>query len=68
MHGLRSLRESLQQDKDLTVQNVSIGYVGNDCKFTLVDGEGTRRWLDQLEPAAARAADAAMDVDPPAAV
>ena len=27
-HGLRALRETLQQDKELTIQNTSIGILG----------------------------------------
>lgn len=46
-HGLRALKESLAQDKELTVDNTSVGVVGLDSKdgkkklenFKLYDGQ-----------------------------
>lgn len=52
-HGLRALKESLSQDKELTVENCSVGVVGVRAegakaveKFTLFDGEGVKQWVD----------------------
>ena len=56
-HGLRSLRDSIQsdkQDKGLTLQNCSIAFVGKDPltgkfqKFVTIDGDGIQRYLDLL--------------------
>lgn len=48
MHALRSLRESLQQDKELTTENTSIGVGGIGEKFELLEGEKIRAWLESL--------------------
>ena len=52
-HGLRALKESLAQDKELTVENTSVGVVGKatDGKrkvesFKLYDGEEVSALLD----------------------
>ncbi|KAI9332601.1 20S proteasome subunit alpha 6 [Zopfochytrium polystomum] len=47
-HGLRALRDTLQQDKELTVANCSVGIVSKDQKFTVVEGEALRGYLDAL--------------------
>lgn len=49
IHGLRSLRDTLQQDKVVTVENASIGYVGIDSKFTILDGPDLKRYIDMIE-------------------
>ncbi|KAI8920612.1 nucleophile aminohydrolase [Entophlyctis helioformis] len=80
LHGLRSLRDTLQQDKELNINNCSVGVVGKDTKFYLVESEGLQRYLDMLAdteapPAASTSAPdtaatnapaegAAMDTDP----
>jgi 20S proteasome subunit alpha 6 len=53
VHGLRALKESLAQDKDLSVENTSIGIVGireSGMKaietFKLFDGQDVRHWID----------------------
>ncbi len=53
VHGLRALKESLAQDKDLSVENTSIGIVGIREKgmkgiesFKLFDGQEVRQWID----------------------
>ena len=47
MHALRALRESLQQDKELTIDNTSIGVGGKGERFVLCEGEKIRSWLDK---------------------
>lgn len=61
MHGLRALRDTLQQDNQLDANNVSIGIVGVGESFRQIDGEATKQWLDQLDVAAP--ATAAMDTE-----
>ncbi|RBQ83779.1 hypothetical protein VDGD_08391 [Verticillium dahliae] len=51
-HGLRALRESLVQDRELTVENTSIATVGfADGKkqlepFQVLDGQDVKVWID----------------------
>lgn len=54
-HGLRALKESLVQDKELTVENTSVGVVGlvvgDDGKnhieaFKVYDGQEVKEFLD----------------------
>jgi 20S proteasome subunit alpha 6 len=52
-HGLRALKESLAQDKELTVENCSVGVVGIKEEgmkrieaFKLYDGAEVRQWVD----------------------
>lgn len=37
-HGLLSLRETLQTGDTLTAKNVSIGIVGENTKFEIIEG------------------------------
>jgi 20S proteasome subunit alpha 6 len=53
VHGLRALKESLAQDKDLSVENTSIGIVGIGGKgmkgiesFKLYDGQEVKQWIE----------------------
>lgn len=53
VHGLRALKESLAQDKDLSVENTSIGIVGvreegmkGIESFKLYDGQEVRQWIE----------------------
>lgn len=76
-HGLRALKESLAQDKELTVDNTSVGVVGLKKKgekgieaFKLYDGQEVKQWVDLVADGAegaeeAQAGDAteSMDVD-----
>jgi len=48
LHGLRALRDSLAQDKELTTANVSLAIVGKDEKFKLYDGDEVAEWLEKL--------------------
>lgn len=45
-HALRSLKESLSQDKELTVDNTSVGVGGIGENFTLYEGQDLAEWLD----------------------
>jgi len=54
-HGLRALKESLAQDKDLSVENTSVGVVGirGEGKkaiegFKLFDGQEVKSWIDMV--------------------
>lgn len=77
-HGLKALKESLAQDKELTVENCSVGVVGlgkdgKVDKFVLYDGESVKQWLDLVgeggdsgesaEAAAPAASGEGMEVD-----
>jgi 20S proteasome subunit alpha 6 len=52
-HGLRALKESLAQDKELTIENTSVGIVGVKAegakaieRFTLFDGVDAKQWVE----------------------
>lgn len=60
-HALRALRESLQQDKELSVDNTSLGVGGKGEKFALLEGEKIRGWLDGIAEASGQGE--GMDVD-----
>jgi 20S proteasome subunit alpha 6 len=61
-HGLHALRETLQQDKELTINNTSIGIVGSssqhetgvsaDGSFRLLEGEKIEVFLKSMIPKA----------------
>lgn len=48
LHGLRALRDTLPQDKELMAQNTSIGIVGVDTSFQLIENDDIREWLEKL--------------------
>lgn len=48
-HGLMALRDTLQQDKSLTKENVSIAYLGRDTPFTKLDNEQVAPFLERLD-------------------
>jgi 20S proteasome subunit alpha 6 len=48
LHGLRALRDSLAQDKELTTLNVSLAVVGVGEPFKLYDGDDVAEWLEKL--------------------
>lgn len=67
VHGLRALKESLAQDKELTVENLSVGVVGIKAEgaktiegFKLFDGQEVKQWVDLV---ADGAEGAEMEVD-----
>lgn len=45
-HALRALKESLSQDKELTVDNTSVGVSGIGESFALYEGQDIAEWLD----------------------
>jgi 20S proteasome subunit alpha 6 len=45
-HALRALKESLSQDKELTVDNTSVGIGGIGENFALYEGQDVAGWLD----------------------
>jgi 20S proteasome subunit alpha 6 len=45
-HSLRALKESLSQDKELTVDNTSVGVAGIGEDFALYEGQDIAEWLD----------------------
>ena len=53
-HGLKALRESLVQDKELTVENTSVGLVGIQADgkgiepFKLYDEFEVKEWIDSV--------------------
>lgn len=54
-HGLRALKESLAQDKELTVENTSVGVCGVKGEgmkgiesFKLFDGQDVKSWIDSV--------------------
>ncbi|KAI9010673.1 20S proteasome subunit [Hyaloraphidium curvatum] len=48
-HGLYALRETIQNDKELNNLNTSVGVVGKDHPFTIIEGDALQRYLDMLE-------------------
>lgn len=59
-HALRALRESMPQDKELGVENTSLGVGGTGEKFELLEGEKIRAWLeDAMQGTGNAAAEAA---------
>jgi 20S proteasome subunit alpha 6 len=77
-HGLRALRESLAQDKELTIENTSVAVVGLRADgevepFKLFEGQEVKAWIESIaeakeEDAPAEGGEAAapaesMDVD-----
>jgi 20S proteasome subunit alpha 6 len=47
-HGLQALRDTLQQDKELNIHNTSLGIVGEDQPFEIIEGDALQRYLDLL--------------------
>ncbi|CAI2173764.1 5161_t:CDS:10 [Funneliformis geosporum] len=48
-HGLHALRDTLQQDKELNNRNCSIGIVGADQKFQIIEGDALQDYLNLLD-------------------
>lgn len=48
LHGLRALRDSLAQEKELTPLNTSIAIVGEGQPFKLIEGDEAKVWLERL--------------------
>lgn len=49
-HGLHALRDTLQQDKELTILNTSLGIVGPNHKFQVIEGDALAPYLAQMDP------------------
>ncbi|GAA5945812.1 hypothetical protein JCM3775_006784 [Rhodotorula graminis] len=51
-HGLEALRDTLQQDKELSIHNTSIGVVGpaGEAPFQILEGEALAPHLARLSP------------------
>lgn len=56
-HGLKALKESLVQDRELTIENTSVGVVGvkrsqdgikNVEPFKVYDGQDVKAWIDAV--------------------
>ena len=61
LHGIRSLRDTLQQDKDLTMKNVSVALITADQPLKILSEAEVKTYLDKIEVAPENAA--GMDVD-----
>ena len=48
-HGLKAVRDALSQDNKITVENLSIGVVGKDLNFNLLQENDLKKHLDALE-------------------
>ncbi|ODV71004.1 proteasome core particle subunit alpha 6 [Cyberlindnera jadinii NRRL Y-1542] len=48
VHGLKALRETLQQDKELNSKNTSVAVATKDG-FKIYDDEEVQQWLDKLD-------------------
>lgn len=66
-HGLKALKESLAQDKELTIDNTSVGLVGSAASasgktelepFKLYDGVEVQPWIESVTEA-----ETSMEVD-----
>jgi len=53
-HALRALKDSLSQDKELTVENTSIGVGGLEETFKLYEGQDITGWLETAFEGAAQ--------------
>ena len=62
-HALSSLKESLNQDKSLTVDNTSLGVAGVDESFVLYEGQDLVEWLNAMEEGGSDESGDAMDTD-----
>ena len=64
-HALRALKDSLSQDKELTVDNTSLGVAGMEENFKLYEGQEVAGWLETTFEAKAEEAEGgeSMEVD-----
>lgn len=56
VHGLKALKDTLQSDKELNINNCSIGIVGKDVNFYVLESEGLQGYLDKLNESSNEAA------------
>ncbi|KAI9049627.1 hypothetical protein LZ554_006652 [Drepanopeziza brunnea f. sp. 'monogermtubi'] len=69
-HGLRALKESLAAEKELTVENCSVGVVGVRAEgqkaiesFHLYDGQEVKQWVDLVADGGEGEGEGGMEVD-----
>jgi 20S proteasome subunit alpha 6 len=63
-HALRAVKESMSQDKELTVDNTSVGIAGIDGEaFTLYEGQEVAQWLNATFENQGEPAGEGMEVD-----
>ncbi|KAF2671914.1 putative proteasome subunit alpha type-1 [Microthyrium microscopicum] len=62
-HALRALKESMSQDKELTVDNTSVGIAGVGEDFVLYEGQDIAEWLDASFDSRGQTEGEGMDVD-----
>jgi 20S proteasome subunit alpha 6 len=62
-HALRALKESLSQDKELTMDNTSVGVGGVDEEFKLFEGQEITSWLETTFENREGQGEERMDVD-----
>ena len=60
---MRALKDSLSQDKELTIENTSIGIGGVDEAFKLYEGQDIAGWLETSFENKAEGGEEAMEVD-----
>lgn len=48
-HGLRALRDTLPNETELSIKNVSIGFVGKELEFKILNDEETGAYLAMIE-------------------
>jgi len=62
-HALRALKESLAQDKELTIENTSVGVSGIGENFVLYEGAEIQDWLETTFENREAQAEEGMEVD-----
>lgn len=62
-HALRALKDSLSQDKELTVENTSIGVAGVEENFKLYEGQEIANYLETTFENRAEGGGEGMEVD-----
>lgn len=49
VHALTALRDTLTQDQELTLDNVTIAFVGPKESFTVIEGAGVLPFLAKID-------------------
>ena len=62
-HALRALKDSLSQDKELTIDNTSLGVSGVGEDFKLYEGQEIASWLETTFENMAEGGGEGMEVD-----
>lgn len=66
LHGVRAIKETLQQDIEIKTENLCVAWVGEgaaEC-FKLVENEDTAEWVNQLKSETPTVVTEAMEVEP----